>query len=141
MDLSPVITRLRDQCATTFRQYGGAAELDAAIASAPVTPSVWVMPLADRADEPHLAASTVQTVQRHFSVVLCLSNRADVTGSAAAVDLKTLRMAARYALLGWVPYPDDDIADGLVYTGGRLLHFKDSRLWWADEYRVMTTTE
>lgn len=140
MDLTPVITRLREQCPTgTFRQIGGAAELDAAISSAPVTPSAFVMPLADRPDDPHLASYHLQHVMRHFSVVLCIANRADATGEAAASDLASRRHAVRLALRDWAP--DDTTGDPIVFSGGRVLRFADGRLWWADEYRFMTSTD
>lgn len=140
MDLNPVIHRLRDQCPVgTFRQIGGAAELDAAIQSAPVTPSAFVMPLADRADDPHLASYHLQHVMRHFSVVLCIANRADATGDAAAADLAAKRRAVRLALAAWAP--DDTTGDAIAFSGGRVLRFADGRLWWADEYRYMTTTD
>ncbi|NRT54802.1 phage tail terminator protein [Sphaerotilus uruguayifluvii] len=138
MDLTPVITRLRQWCpAGTFRQIGGAAELDAAISSAPVTPSAFVMPLADRADDPYLASYHLQHVMRHFAIVLCVANRADATGEAAASELASRRSAVAMALLGWAP--DESTGDPIAYSSGRVLRFADGRLWWSDEYRHQAT--
>lgn len=136
MDVTPIIDQLRLSAAPLFRAIGGSVELDAAVQSAPVTPSAWVMPLAERPADPHLASAADQIVMLHFSVVICLANRRDATGSAAGQDLQALRLAVRDALLGWAP--DQDTGDPCVYTGGRLLRFEDGRLWWADEFRVMT---
>lgn len=138
MDVTPIIDRLREQCPPPlFKAVGGAIELDAAIQSAPATPCAWVMPLAEKADAPHLASYQAQLVTQDISVVICLTNRRDATGAAAAQDLKSLRLAVRAALLGWAP--DGETGDPLAFTGGRLLRFDDGRLWWADEFRVMTT--
>lgn len=138
MDVTPIIDRLREQCPSPlFKSIGGAIELDAAVQSAPATPSAWVMPLAERAETPHLASYQAQHVMQDISVVICLTNRRDATGAAASHDLKALRQAVRAALLGWMP--DSDNGEPLAFTGGRLLRFDEGRLWWADEFRVMTT--
>ena len=137
MDLTPILVQLRSQVPSgTFRQIGGAIELDAAIQAAPVTPCVYVMPLADQPDDPFLASATDQFVRRTFSAVICVSNRADATGGTADTELQGKRQAVRAALLGWTP--EADPGDPISYRGGRLLRFEDGRLWWADEYQFMT---
>jgi hypothetical protein len=139
MDMTQIINRLRDQAAGVFKSIDGAAELDAAIASAPVTPSAWAIPLAERPLDPHLADQSAQIVMLHFSVVICVANRRDATGAAAVQGLQPLRQAVRAALLGWAPNPDD--GNAVTFTGGRLLLFADQRMWWADEFAVMTEIE
>lgn len=138
MDVTPIIDRLREQCPPPlFKSVGGAIELDAAVQSAPATPCAWVMPLAEKAETPHLASVQTQLVMQDISVVICVTNRRDATGAAASQDLKTLRQAVRAALMGWAP--DGETGDPLAFTSGRLLRFDEGRLWWADEFRVMTT--
>jgi hypothetical protein len=138
MDVAPTIARLREQCPPPlFRSIGGAIELDAAVQSVPATPCAFVMPLAERAAEPHLASHTDQIVTQDISIVICLTNRRDAVGAAAVQDLKALRLAVRSALLGWAP--DECDGNALEFVSGRLLRFNDGRLWWADEFRVITT--
>ena len=139
MDMTQIITRLRDQAAGVFKSIDGAAELDAAIEAAPATPSAWAISLAERALDRHFADRTNQIVMLHFSIVICVANRRDPTGAAAGQGLQPLRLAVRDALLGWAPNPDD--GNAVTFTGGRLLRFADQRMWWADEFSVMTEIE
>lgn len=140
MDLTPVITRLRERCpAGMFRQIGGAAEMEAAISSAPVAPSAFVMPVADIAADPHLASCNLQRITRRFAVALCVSNRADATGEAAARGLAPCRSAVAEALLGWAP--DESAGDPITYAcGSNAKPLGDGRMWWSDEYRYQTMT-
>ncbi|MBL8351201.1 MAG: hypothetical protein JNL87_12925 [Burkholderiaceae bacterium] len=135
MDVSAVITRLAAQL-SGFVVVAGAADLDAAIELAPATPAAYVLPLAETADAPALISVHEQRVVQAFGVVLVVSNLRDATGAAAAAELATRRQAVRAALVGWVP----DAATGLPvgFTGGRLLQFRDGRLWWADDFELTT---
>lgn len=135
MDVTPIIVRLRAQL-SGFVVIAGAAELDAAIAHAPSPPAAYVIPLAETADEPDLSGIHHQRLVQEFAVVLVVSNLRDATGDAAAADLQLKRSAVRVALLGWAP----DASDGetVAFVSGRLLQFVDQRLWWTDEFRVMT---
>lgn len=135
MDVSPIIARLGAQ-APGFVVIAGAADLDAAIELAPATPAAYVLPLAESAADSDLATIVHQRTALEFAVVLVVSNLRDAQGAAAAAELATRRAAVRAALLGWAP----DAANGepVSFTSGRLLQFRDARLWWTDEYRVMT---
>jgi hypothetical protein len=137
MDVSPIITRLRTTLAGQgFVTIAGAADLDAAIEGAPATPAAYVLPLGEQAQPHDLAGQPHQRLAQAFGVVLVVSNVRDATGSAAATDLSVRRMAVRTALRGWVPVPAN--GEAVAYLGGRLLQFKDARLWWTDEFQVMT---
>jgi hypothetical protein len=135
MDVSPIIARLKAQL-TGFVLIGGAGELDAAIETLPATPAAFVMPLGEAPEAPDLVGLHHQRIAQEFAVVLVVSNLRDATGAAAAAELQTRRLAVRSALLGWVP----DVSNGetVAFTGGRILRFVDQRLWWTDEFRVMT---
>lgn len=137
MDLAPVITRLRTQLAGQgFVAIAGSGNLDAAIDTLAATPAAYVQPLAETAAEPDLAGAVHQRIAQDFAVVLVVSNLQDATGAAAAAELHTRRLAVRAALLGWAPVPAN--GEPVVFTGGRLLRFESGRLWWTDEFRVMT---
>lgn len=135
MDITPIVTRLKAQLAG-FVQIGGAADLDAAIDNLPGVPAAFAMPLAELAEEPAYAGIHAQRIQQSFGVVLVVQNLRDVKGAAAQTDLQAKRLQVRNALAGWVP----DAANGerVAFSGGRLLRFEQGRLWWTDEFRVMT---
>lgn len=135
MDVSPIIARLKAQL-TGFVLIAGAGELDAAIETIPAVPAAFVMPLSELADAPDLVGVHHQRVTQEFAVVLVVSNLRDAAGAAAATELQTRRLAVRAALVGWVP--DALTGETVAFTSGRVLRFADQRLWWTDEFRVMT---
>lgn len=136
MDVTPIITRLRGQLAGAgFVTIAGAADLDAAIEGAPSTPAAYVLPLAEQGEAPDLAGRHHQRLVQAFGVVLVVSNLRDATGAAAAAELAARRQAVRLALLGWAP--DASNGEPVAFSAGRLLQFRDARLWWTDEFRLM----
>lgn len=135
MDVTPIITRLKAQL-SGFVAVGGAADVDQAIEHAPATPAAYVMPLAESAEEPSLIGLHQQRLALDFGVLIVISNLRDPSGAAAAAELATRRAAVRTALMGWVP--DADTGEPVFFVGGRLLQFRDQRLWWTDEFRVFT---
>ena len=68
--------------------------------------------------------------------MLVVSNVRDTTGEAAAAELADRRLLVRAALLGWVP--ETAAGEAVAFAGGRLLQFREARLWWTDEWRVTT---
>lgn len=134
MDVGPIIARLAGQL-SGFPVIAGAADLDAAIETAPATPAAYVLPLAETADENDLAGIVHQRLVQDFAVVLVVANLRDARGAAAAAELAARREAVRAALLGWVA--DTPSGEAVTFVSGRLLQFRDARLWWSDEYRVM----
>lgn len=135
MDVTPIIDRLKTQL-TGFVLIAGAADLDIAIDATPNAPAAHVMPLAETAEAPDLAGLHHQRVLQEFGVVVMVANLQDATGSAAAVELHARRLAVRAALVGWVPDPAS--GETVAFTGGRLLQFFNQRLWWMDQFRVLT---
>lgn len=136
MDLEPTIARLKTQL-TALRSVGGAADLDAALTGVVATPAAFVMPVQDAAVDLGMLGSTGQRIAQGFAVLHCVANRRDAQGSAALNDLQACRVALRTALVGWVP--DASTGEAVVFTGGRLLRLDgDGRLWWADEFQLVT---
>ena len=135
MDVSPIIARLQAQ-ATGFVVIAGAADLDAAIDSSPTPPAAYVIPLAEQATASDITPVVSQRVVSAFGIVIVVANVRDVAGAAAAADLVSRRAAVRTALLGWVP--DAATGEPIEFGAGRLLQFRDARLWWTDEYRLIT---
>ena len=136
MDLSPILARLKTQL-TGLKSVGVSADLDAAIDGVVAMPSAFVFPLAEGASDMGMLSSTGQRIVQTFGVVHVLSNRRDAQGSAALVDLATLRDNLRSALVGWVP--DAATGEAVIFTGGRLLRMDgDGRLWWTDEFQLIS---
>lgn len=135
IDLAPLtLARLRDRL-TGFVAIEGAAELDAAMASAaPCTPAAYVLPLAVSAGDPLFASQYHQRLDAMVGVVLCCTNAADARGEAAVADLTALRQQVMLALCGWAPWANDTV----VLDGGSIIGLKDGRLWWRDDFRVMS---
>lgn len=135
MDLTPIIDRLK-ALLTGFKAIGGAADLDAAIEGAVTTPSAFVIPLANSAEPSQMLSTHEQRLTEAFAVILVVDNKRDITGAASLQSLEPLRMQVRAALAGWVPMPAD--GEAVQIAGGRLLRMTDGRLWWSDEFNVLT---
>ena len=136
MDLSLIVTRLKAEL-SALRTVGASADLDAAIDGVVALPAAFVMPLAESASDMGQLSSTGVRIVQAFGVLHCVSNRRDAQGGAALDDLKTPRANLRSALVGWVP--DEATGEPVTFTGGRLLQLDgDGRLWWIDEFQLMT---
>jgi hypothetical protein len=133
VDVSPVIARLRANL-TGFTVVAGSADLEAATASNATTPAAYVMPLAESAEPNDMLGLTHQRLTLEFAVVTVVANLRDATGAAATADLNGKRMQVRAALVGWVP--DASNGEPVTFTSGRLLQFRDSQLWWIDDFAV-----
>lgn len=135
MDLSLVLARLKTQL-TGLKSVGVSADLDAAMEGVVALPAAFVLPLADRSVTTELTGGLSEQITQAFGVVHGLSNKRDALGAAALNDLKTLRLNLRTALVGWVP--DADTGEPVHYSAGRLLRLDDGRLWWIDEFQLIT---
>lgn len=135
MDLTPVISRLKAQL-SGFKSIGGTVDLDSAASGTVATPSAFVMPLAYRGEPSNMLGVHEQRITEGFAVILVVSNKRDTTGAASLDDLSPLCQQVRDALAGWVPIPAD--GEPVQITGGRLLGLIDGRLWWIDEFNVLT---
>lgn len=136
MDLSAIEDRLNAQL-TGLKHVGTSADLDAAIDGNVQAPSAYVLPLTDAATDMDTTGGTNQRIVERFGVVQVVSNRRDAKGAAALSELKTLRLALRTALVGWVP--DAQTGEPVHFRAGRLLRLDgNGRLWWIDEFELIT---
>ena len=136
MDLSAIEARLKAQL-TGVKSVGVAADLFAAATGVVPTPAAFVLPLADSGVDMGMLSATGEKIVQMFGVVHCINNRRDGKGGASLDDLKTLRLALRAALVGWVP--DASNGEAVTFSSGRLLNLDgDGRLWWQDEFELTT---
>lgn len=136
MDLSPIVAHLRTQL-PGLRSVGASADLEAAIDGALAMPAAFVLPLAESGRNTGLLGVTAQRIAQAFGVLQVVSNRRDGQGGAALDDLNTHRLALRASLVGWVP--DATTGEPVLFTAGRLLRLDgDGRLWWIDEFELIT---
>lgn len=130
--IAELSARLDAQVAA-LKQIGGAAEYEAASATAPnATPAAFVIPLGED-PRPSSGANFIrQQIRVSLGVVLAVRNVADAKGEAAQADLATLRPAVQTALLGWSPTNAEPLERG----AGRLLGMKNHVLYWQDVYHT-----
>lgn len=135
MDVTPIITRLQAVLAG-FVAISGAADAAVALDATPGVPAAYVVPLAETADPPELLGLYRQRVRQGFGVLIVVANLRDAKGAAAAADLQSRRLAVRAALCGWAPAPAD--GEPVIFNGGAIYQMDQQRLWWSDEFSVMT---
>lgn len=130
-DAELVIARVAGQVAA-FKAVQGAAEFAAASEGLKQTPSVFVVPLADRPSRNGTGTLVVsQQSESRFGVLIAVQNLRDARGQAAGTDLRSLRISVMTALLGWQPASDYDPCE---YGGGRIMQLNNAVLWWQDDY-------
>lgn len=136
MDLSLIVARLKAQL-TALRSVGASADLDAAIDGAPPVPAAFVLPLGETGADTGLINGTGERDVQTFGVVHVINNRRDAKGEASLDDLKNHRLNLRAALVGWVP--DAATGEPVKFAAGRLLRLDgEGRLWWIDEFQLIT---
>lgn len=135
MDLAFVIARLKSNT-SGMKSIGGAADFETALDSMVAVPSLFVMPLLERANQMPRTSPVYQHVEQlNFAVIVVVSNVKDARGDAGLTALVPVREQVKNALAGWVPDPDS--GEQVNYTGGRLLRFAgDQRIWWSDEFEL-----
>lgn len=127
--IAEMVARLQSQI-PELKLVGGAAEFQAASESNPkAAPAVFVFTADENPGRSPDVPMVIQRVAVRVSVVWCIKNVADATGSAGAIDMDALRSAGKAALLGWQPEPG---CDPLERGPGRLLMFRDGYQWWQD---------
>ena len=135
MDTAPILTQLQARL-TGFKLVGSAADLDAIGNGVVPSPSCYLVPISESAEDNELVGGFEQRLTVGFSVVIVCANRRDATGAAALAGLEALRAEVRAALLAYAP--DPALGEPCRFTAGHLLRFDDGLLWWADEFRVTT---
>lgn len=135
MDLAPILARLKSTL-TGFKLVGGSVDLESIGAGVVPSPSCYLLPMSESAEDNALIGAFDQRLTVVFAVVTAVSNKRDAAGAAALGDLEPLRTQIKSALLGW--QPDSTIGEPVRFSGGALLKFEDALLWWSDEFRVTT---
>lgn len=136
MDLSAIEARLKAQL-TGLKHVGASADLDAAIEGKGPVPAAYVLALTEAATDMDTLGGANERIVQRFGVLQVVSNRRDAKGAAALNELKTLRLAVRTTLVGWVP--DAQTGEPVHFRAGRLLRLDgDGRLWWIDEFELIT---
>lgn len=137
MDVQPIVHRLRERLADLqLREIDAAAGLDAAMRGNRASPALYVIPLAERATQIPQTGPVDHLEHRMFGLVMVLDTLDFSRDTGSVVNLETLRMRAKRALVGWAM--DDETGEPVTYQGGELLDFPgDGHLWWSDEF-VMT---
>jgi len=142
--LSLVEDRLNAQATPPLQQVEGAASF-AALTEAqakPVParqPAAWVIPVAERGEtgQARLVGATRQRIALRVGVVIAKSHAGDRSGDRASREMEPIARAVRDALFGWAPPTDPPGGfDTVVYTGGRLLAFRDGYAWWLAEFET-----
>ncbi|WP_238913807.1 Gp37 family protein [Achromobacter insolitus] len=133
MDVKPFVLRLAEQV-SGVRRIGGAADLDAALRSTVSPPSLYVMPMGDRAqkvgDDAFCGFGAGDVIT--FAVLIVLRQLRDAAGEGALEELPAIRREVRKALSGWQP---DRCDDPVRFVKGQLVMFPgDGTMWWADEF-------
>lgn len=111
--------------------------MDAADKSIVATPSIFVLPLAERIKKMPRTTQAYQQIEvLQFAVVQVVSSAKDARGGDALnAALASIRAQVKAALAGWEP-PHAD-GEPVTPTGGRLLRFAgDQRIWWSDEFEL-----
>jgi hypothetical protein len=136
VNIGPVIARIEDQV-RAFRLVGGAARAERAMDGITTLPAAFVLSSTESATEnPFMDQTVEQQINAEFVVLFAAQNLSDGDGLAASTDMESLRLAARDALLGWVP---SDGYHGCEYRSGELLAFTNGVLWWQDTYATAYT--
>lgn len=131
VDVPAWIQRLRDQ-ATSFRQFGGAADLATAQDATVTMPSGYVYPVAETAEGSDTGTEVIsQRVTARVAVAIAAKNLRDARGDAALADLAALRQEILSALLGWTPNGE---FTPVQFARGQLVKFSNAVLWWQDEF-------
>lgn len=132
MQIDLVITQLRAYAPVfSGRVVGSALWAGMADTVNLVTPSAYVIPLADDPGEPLSQNDVYQKITESFAVICCISNLADERGQVPAETFHTVRAALWLALLGWKPTADHR---GTAYQGAHLLDLDRARAWYQFEF-------
>jgi len=132
LDVTPWITRLKDEATLLKQRVDGAAGLPT-VKTAVRTPAAWVIPSAERAAENQLVGGHSQRVTETVEVITAVRNVKDKRGATAQGEMVPVRRAIKQALVNWSPSADHDPVE---FVSGRLLKFGDGVLWWVDRFQT-----
>ena len=130
MDLSPVVARLQERLRDlSLREIAEVPALDEAMRSNKAAPAVYALPLSERGIALDHTGPVDQIELRLFAVLMVL----DIGRRAGLVDLATLRLRIKKALVGWVA--EGDPGEPVTFQGGQLVDVPgNGTQWWSDEF-------
>lgn len=130
MDVSPVVDRLKLRLADLrLRDVAESPSLDEAMRGNKASPAVYVLPLSERGTHLPHTGTVDQLELRLFGVLMVL----DISRRAGQVDLATLRLRVKQALIGWVP--EAATGEPVTFQGGELVDLPgNGTQWWSDEF-------
>ncbi|GKS87150.1 hypothetical protein AVMA1855_23380 [Acidovorax sp. SUPP1855] len=133
MDVSPFVTRLREQLlGLPLRDIDAAAGLDAAMRGNRAAPAVYVLPLSERGEPLDHTGPTDQWEHRLVGVLMVVQTL-NASGGPGVIDLAALRDRVKRALIGWVP--EEATGEPVFFLGGKIAQFEgDGQMWWSDEF-------
>lgn len=135
MDLSEIISVLKERCPVFANRVGGAAEYKVIRENSNlIVPAAYVIPLDDVAEQNDSSVGYIQDVRDVFAVIVALNNKVDKRGQAAAFSVSGIRTILWKALLAWEP-ANHDI---LTYDGGHLVGMDAARLFYQFEFGAYT---
>ncbi|MDO5531422.1 hypothetical protein [Sutterella sp.] len=150
MELTPIITALRERCPSFGNRVAGAAEWGSiADEQCPILPAAYVVPASQTAGEQTTDGSYLQTVTCTFAVITIVDNSAvapeDAAGLVPHEVMHALEREIFKALLGWRQGEHEVTnrfgrkcmaytAGPIAYEGGELIHLDAARLIWQSDF-------
>jgi len=123
MNLTPILTQLRDQCPSLANHISTGLDLDLLQANTTLqTPAAFVTVIADLASKDASQNVTRQTLTDRLELILVLDSS---NGAPAFDQLHSLRAELWRALAGFKP---DIFYNPIEYDGGELISINASRL-------------
>lgn len=134
IDLSIWINRIRDANIAGLRKVAGIVDLTKTEADTRDTPSIWIIPGHEIAqEERNICGQTSQEVLVDVVIVYAIRNAQDKLGINGNTELSNFRSAIFNLIYGWCPI---DATKAASYISGDLLTFNESTIWYIETYRV-----
>lgn len=134
MQISDVITRLKEESLLLQNRVFGAVELANTQPNSLQTPCVFVIPMAEKAEQNMLVGAISQRITAQIGIVICVRNYRDTRGEGGHIELENVRAEIADILNGWQP-SNADIP--MEFLQGQIAAYDNSVIRWND---VFTTS-
>jgi len=128
MDLSPVVTQLRNEC-----DLLRGVELVVSGAIPAAYPQAFVMAVAEAAEPNGLLGAHTQRVTVRVGVEIRLKATGGAGGASATDELELVRRQVKNALIGWQPTGGDTPFN---FQQGAMVEYEPGRVVWRDIYAL-----
>lgn len=140
LDLDVVMARITQLCPSFASVQEAITALVAAESGDFRSPGAFVLePAESPLGSPNgSGGSLVQRVMVEIGILTGVTNMRDPTASASAPTMRKARGELRQAMLGWVPFADDQgrpLSTDFVLGASRPFGFRDSTYWFLDSFR------